>query len=68
MIQCLYRGVTVYRFPFPHREYITIFSKARVFVLANDAGPNEAPACAAFHLGLHCLPKRSFVGFRSTND
>ena len=57
----------VYRFPFPQREYITIFSKARVFVLANNAGPDEAPACAAFHLGLHCLPKCSFVGFRSTN-
>ena len=44
----------VCRFPFPQREYITIFSEARVFVLANSAGPDEAPACAAFHLGLHC--------------
>ena len=53
--------------PFPQREYITIFSKARVFVQANTSGPDEAPACAEFHLGLHCLPKCSFVGFRSTN-
>ena len=27
------------------------------FVLANSVGPDEMPHYAAFHLGLHCLPK-----------
>ena len=26
------------------------------FILANRADPDEMPPCAAFHLGLHCLP------------
>ena len=32
-------------------------SSFEVFVLANSADPNEIPHHAAFHLGLHCLPK-----------
>ena len=36
------------------------------FVLANSADPDEMPNYAAFHLGLHCLPKYLFRGFRST--
>ena len=27
------------------------------FYLANSADPDEMPPNAAFHLGLHCLPK-----------
>ena len=27
------------------------------FVFANSANPDEMPHYAAFHLGLHCLPK-----------
>ena len=29
-------------------------------VLANSADPDEMPHYAAFHLGLHCLPKYPF--------
>ena len=54
-------------FPVSTKGIYYYFSKARFFVLANTAGPDEAPACAAVHLGLHCLPKCTFVGFRSTN-
>ena len=31
-----------------------------VLILANSADPNEMQHYAAFHLGLHCLPKYSF--------
>ena len=33
------------------------------FVLTNSAGPDEIPDDAAFHQGLHCLPKYPFRGF-----
>ena len=36
------------------------------FVLANSADPDEMPNYAAFHLGLHCLPKYPLWGFWST--
>ena len=32
------------------------------FVPANSADPDEMPHDAAFHLGLHCLPKYQFWG------
>ena len=32
-----------------------------VFILANSAGPDEMLHVAAFHLGLHCLPKYPFM-------
>ena len=35
-------------------------------VLANSADADEMPHPAAFHLGLHCLPKHPFRGFWST--
>ena len=28
-----------------------------VFILANSVNPDEMLHCAAFHLGIHCLPK-----------
>ena len=31
-----------------------------IFVLANSVDPDEMPYYAAFHLGLHCLPKYAF--------
>ena len=34
------------------------------FVLANSADPDEMPHYAAFHQGLHCLPK-SHLGVSS---
>ena len=33
------------------------------FVLANSADPDEMLHYAAFHLGLHCLPKYPYRGF-----
>ena len=35
-------------------------------ILANSAGPDEMQHDAAFHLGLHCLPKYPFRGFQYT--
>ena len=31
------------------------------FILANGEDPDEMPPCAAFHPGLHCLPKYLFT-------
>ena len=36
-----------------------ILSLKIVFILANSADSNEMPLYAAFHLGLHCMPKYS---------
>ena len=36
------------------------------FSLANSADPDEMPHCAAFYLGLHCLPKYLFWGIWSS--
>ena len=35
-----------------------------VLILANIADPDEMQYDAAFHLGLHCLPKYPFSGFQ----
>ena len=43
-----------------------IFSLKIDFVLVNSADTDEMPLHAAFHLGLCCLPKYPFRGFRST--
>ena len=37
-----------------------------VLILADSAGPDEMQHYAAFHLGLHCLPKYPFRGFQYT--
>ena len=34
-----------------------------ISVLANSADPDEMTCCAAFHLGLNCLPKGSYSNF-----
>ena len=34
-----------------------------VLILVNSADPDEMQHQAAFHLGLHCLPKYVFRGF-----
>ena len=40
-----------------------------VLILASSADPDEiTPHYAAFHLGLHCLPKYLFRGFKYTMD
>ena len=35
------------------------------FILANSANPDEMPHYAAFHQGLHCLPKYLFTGIHN---
>ena len=37
-----------------------------VFIMANNADPDEMQLHAAFHQGLHCLPKYPFRGFQYT--
>ena len=36
-----------------------------VFILANSVYPDEMPHHAAFHLGLHCLPKSWVTGIQN---
>ena len=36
-----------------------------VFILANSADLYEITPYAAFHLGLHCLPKYLFTAFQN---
>ena len=37
-----------------------------VLILANSEDPDDMQQYAAFHLGLHCLPKYLFKGFQCT--
>ena len=51
--------------PLSYRGYnfqikIVFLSLKIVFVFANGVDPDEMPHYAAFHLGLHCLPKYTF--------
>ena len=39
-----------------------------ISILANSAEPDEMQHYAAFHLGLHCLPKYPFRGFQYTKS
>ena len=36
-----------------------------VFILSNSADPGEMLPYAAFHMGLHCLPKYLFNGIQN---
>ena len=45
------------------KKYIVLLSLNLYFVLANSADPDEMTHYAAFHLGLHCLPKYLFKGY-----
>ena len=47
-------------------NYDIFLSRKVVLILANSAGPDEMQHYAAFHLGLHCLPKYPFRGFQYT--
>ena len=44
-------------------KYDVFLSLRVVLILANSADPDEMQFCAAFHLGLHCLPTYLCVGF-----
>ena len=46
---------------------IVFLSLKTHFALANREDPDEMLQYAAFHLGLHCLPKYVFIGFWSSN-
>ena len=46
-------------------NYDVFLSINVVLILANSYNPDEMPHYAAFHLGLHCLPKYLFRGFPS---
>ena len=35
-----------------------------IFILANSKDPDKMQLHAAFHLGLHCLPKYLFTGIQ----
>ena len=39
-----------------------------IFVLTNNANPDEVVHCEAFLLGLHCLPKYLFTSILYTKD
>ena len=43
-----------------------VLSLKVVLILANNVGPDEMQHHAAFHLGLHCLPKYPFRGLQNT--
>ena len=53
-----------HRLQFPTK--IELLSLEIVLILANSVDPDEMPHYAAFHLGLHCLPKYPFRGFKCT--
>ena len=46
----------MYEFP----NYAVFLSLKIIFILANSEEPNEMLHSAAYHLGLHCLPKYRF--------
>ena len=58
----LLRGQRLY---FP-KSVVSLFFLKIDFVLANSADPDEMPHYAAFHLGLHCLPRYPITDFSST--
>ena len=45
---------------FKYPTKIEFLSMKIVLILANIVDPDEMPHYAAFHLGLHCLPKYPF--------
>ena len=58
-----YQGVSCYDFQNNFIFCLKIF----FFILTNSVDPDEMPHYAAFHLGLHCMPKYPFRGFLYTN-
>ena len=52
-------------FPWDIINYDALLSLNIVFIFANSADPDEMLHYAAFHLGLHCLPKYLFTGIQN---
>ena len=61
----MYFKVSQVEFSNLHMYYV-LLSLKDVLNLANSADPDEMQHYAAFHLGLHCLPKDPFRDFRYT--
>ena len=55
------RGLKVINF-----KNIVFFCLKIFFTFTNSVDPDEMQHYAAFHLGLHCLQKYSFMGFWNT--
>ena len=53
MVHCIYRGVTGYNF----KRKLCLLLFRLLFLFSNSEYSDEMLHCAAFHLGLHCLPK-----------
>ena len=62
MVHCITLGVTGYNLK---KKIIVFLSQKIDFVAANSADYDEMLHHAAFHLGLHCLPKYQIKGFPS---
>ena len=56
IVHFVFEGVT---------ELNMIMSLKIIFILANSADPDEIQPYAAFHPGLHCLPKYLFTGIQN---
>ena len=57
-----YLGMSGYNF----QTNIVFFCLKIFFTFRNSVDPDEMKQYAAFHLGLHCLPKFPFRGFQYT--
>ena len=47
-------------------KYDVFLTLEIILIIANSGDPDEMQHCAAFHLGLHCLPKYPFRGLQYT--
>ena len=47
-------------------NFNVVLSLKVILIVANSAVPDEMQHYAAFHLGLHCMPKYPFRGFQYT--
>ena len=55
-------GVSGYNF----QKILYSFVRRYFFTFTNSVDPGEMPHDVAFHSGLHCLQKYSFMGFPNT--
>ena len=64
IVHCTYLGISGYNF----QKNVVFFCLKIFFTFTNSVDPDEMQHHAAFHLGLHCLPKFPFRGFQYTKD
>ena len=62
VIHCIRCILPIVYIAYKIKKYILFLSLKIDFILANSADTDEMPHHAAFHLGLHCLPKYPFMG------